>query len=121
VSGLNFAGTPKPNGKLRVGVLRSGTGATVAKGQTIAVNYLGSVYKAKAPFDESFSKQPVGFVIGENQVIPGWDKALVGQKVGSEVILQIPPADGYADQPPQGSGIPKNATLYFVVDILGAF
>ena len=51
-------------------------------------------------------------------VIPGWDKGLVGKTVGSRVLLVVPPADGYADQV-QGQ-IPANSTLVFVVDILDA-
>jgi peptidylprolyl isomerase len=118
VSGLDFAGTPKPDGKLHVGVLREGTGSKVEKGQTIGVDYLGAVYKGKEPFDQNFDSAPVGFPIGVGSVVPGWDKTLVGQKVGSEVILQIPPKDGYGNKAQQN--IPANSTLYFVVDILSA-
>jgi peptidylprolyl isomerase len=120
VSSLNFAGTPKPDGKLRSAVLIQGTGATVKKGQTITVNYLGQVYKAKKPFDESYSKQPASFAIGTGAVISGWDKTLVGQKVGSRVILAIPPKEGYGKKGQPTAGIKGTDTLYFVVDILGA-
>jgi peptidylprolyl isomerase len=120
VTSLNFAKTPKPNGKLRSAVLIQGIGATVKKGQTITVNYLGQVYDGKAPFDESYTKSPATFGIGSGQVIPGWDKTLVGQKVGSRVILAIPPKDGYGKQGQPSAGIKGTDTLYFVVDILGA-
>ena len=120
VTSLNFAKTPKPDGKLRSAVLIQGTGATVKKGQTITVNYLGQVYDAKKPFDESYSKTPATFGIGNGQVIPGWDKTLVGQKVGSRVILAIPPKDGYGKKGQPSAGIKGTDTLYFVVDILGA-
>ena len=119
VTGLDFAKTPKPNGKLRSAVLIQGTGPTVKKGQSITVNYLGEVYGASKPFDESYSKQPASFGIGTGQVIPGWDKTLVGQKVGSRVILAIPPADGYGKAGQPSAGIKGTDTLYFVVDILG--
>jgi len=98
VTGLDFAKTPKPDGTLRSAVLIQGTGATVAKGQSITVNYFGEVYGATKPFDESYTKQPASFGIGTGQVILGWDKTLVGQKVGSRVILAIPPKDGYGKQ-----------------------
>jgi peptidylprolyl isomerase len=120
VTGLNFAGTPKPDGKLRSAVLIQGTGKTVKKGQNITVNYFGEVFGAKKPFDESFSKQPASFGIGTGQVIPGWDKTLVGQKVGSRVIVAIPPKDGYGKTGQPSAGIKGTDTLYFVVDILGA-
>ena len=57
--------------------------------------------------------------IGQGQVIEGWDKGLVGKKVGSRVLLVIPPEQGYKDKA-QGADIPANSTLVFVVDILGA-
>lgn len=119
VTGMTFTKTPKPNGRLRSAVLVAGTGATVKKGQTITVNYLGEVYGAKQPFDESYTKQPASFGIGSGQVIAGWDKTLVGQKVGSRVILAIPPKDGYGKQGQPSAGIKGTDTLYFVVDILG--
>jgi peptidylprolyl isomerase len=119
VTGLDFSKAPKPDGKLRSAVLIQGSGATVQKGQNITVDYLGEVYKATKPFDESYSKQPASFGIGNGQVIPGWDKTLVGQKVGSRVILEIPPADGYGKTGQPSAGIKGTDTLYFVVDILG--
>jgi len=111
---------PCADGKLRSAVLIQGTGATVKKGQSITVNYLGQVYQAKQPFDESYTKEPATFGIGTGQVIPGWDKTLVGQKVGSRVILAIPPQEGYGKQGQPQAGIKGTDTLYFVVDILGA-
>jgi FKBP-type peptidyl-prolyl cis-trans isomerase len=119
VTGLDFTKTPKPDGKLRSAVLIQGTGPTVKKGQSITVDYLGEVYGAKKPFDESYSKQPASFGIGTGQVIPGWDKTLVGQKVGSRLILAIPPDDGYGKAGQPDAGIKGTDTLYFVVDILG--
>jgi peptidylprolyl isomerase len=120
VTALDFAKTPKPDGKLRSAALIKGTGPAVKKGQTITVNYLGQVYGGKAPFDESYSKQPATFGIGQGQVISGWDKTLVGQKLGSRVVLAIPPKYGYGKQGQPTAGIKGTDTLYFVVDILAA-
>ena len=79
-----------------------------------AVIYLGSTYDAKTPFDESFSGEPLTSPL--SGLIQGWTIGLTGVKVGSRVLLQIPPAYGYG---PQGSGaIPGNATLWFVIDVL---
>ncbi len=119
-TGLDFTGTPKPSKNLRVGTLVEGTGDEVEKGDLIVVNYLGAVYQGKKPFDESFSKpEPLTTPIGLQKVVKGWDRGLVGQTVGSRVILGIPPALGYGKQ---GSGktIPPGSTLFFVVDILAA-
>jgi len=120
ITGLDFADANKPSKNLLDTTLIKGEGPVVESGQTIAVNYLGQVYDAKEPFDESYSKDPTSFPIGLGQVVPGWDKALVGQTVGSRVILSIPPADGYGDKGNESAGIKGTDTLFFVVDILAA-
>jgi len=118
---FDFTGTPGPAKRLGKAVLIDGTGPVVEKGQTIAVNYLGQVFEGKKPFDESYSKgQPAAFAIGVGKVVPGWDKTLVGAKVGSRLVLAIPPAEGYGEQGNEQAGIKGTDTLYFVVDILAA-
>ena len=103
--------------------LVEGTGPEVKQGQTVRVAYTGALYKDGSVFDSSASRpeQPYfDFPVGQGQVIKGWDNGLVGQKVGSRVLLVIPPADGYgaAGSPPKISG---TDTLVFVVDILAAY
>ena len=85
-----------PPGEIQVGVGRTNLD-DLGSGQTLTVDYLGQVYEADAPFDESYSKEPAEFPIGVGQVITGWDERLVGRTVGSRVILEIPPADGYPE------------------------
>jgi peptidylprolyl isomerase len=121
ISGFDFGGVPKPDGKLHSANLFDGTGPVVKKGQTIFARYLGEVYKGKKPFDQNFDGDaPATFEIGAGHVIPGWDKTLVGQHVGSEVLLEIPPADGYGKKGNSQAGIKGTDTLYFVIDIVGA-
>ena len=121
VTGFDFAGTPEPGKNLLVTKTVKGDGAVVEKGQTIYVNYLGQVYKGAEPFDESYTTgAPASFPIGVGQVIKGWDQALVGQTVGSRMILAIPPALGYGEEGNEQAGIKGTDTLYFVVDILAA-
>jgi peptidylprolyl isomerase len=103
--------------------LIEGTGPEVQKGQTVRVAYTGVLWKDGSVFDSSANRpeQPYfEFPIAQGQVIKGWDNGLVGQKVGSRVLLVIPPADGYgtAGSPPKISG---TDTLVFVVDILAAY
>ena len=59
-------------------------------------------------------------MIGEDQVIKGWETGLVGQTVGSRVLLVVPPADGYGTAGDSQAGIKGTDTLVFVVDILAA-
>ncbi|MBS2938058.1 FKBP-type peptidyl-prolyl cis-trans isomerase [Nocardioides sp. J2M5] len=119
ITGLDFTDAHQPSGKLIATTLVKGDGAKVKSGQTITVDYLGQVYDAKAPFDESYTKEPAEFPIGVGSVIKGWDERLVGRTVGSRVILEIPPADGYGATGNEGAGIKGTDTLFFVVDILG--
>ncbi|MEU0395233.1 FKBP-type peptidyl-prolyl cis-trans isomerase [Streptomyces sp. NPDC006208] len=112
-------GKGDPPKELKVEVIKEGDGATVKKGDSVTVNYLGQAWDSDKPFDNSFDrKQPFDLTIGAGQVIKGWDQGLEGQKVGSRVQLVIPPALGYGAQ---GQGdIKPNATLVFIVDILKA-
>jgi FKBP-type peptidyl-prolyl cis-trans isomerase len=99
--------------------LVDGNGAEVKSGQTITVHYTGALWSDGSVFDSSWTrKSPATFDIGTGNVIPGWDKGLVGKKVGSRVLLVVPPADGYGDK--VQAKIPANSTLVFVVDILDA-
>jgi peptidylprolyl isomerase len=106
-----------PPTELKIATLKEGDGATVAAGDTVVVHYVGQNWNTKEIFDESWARgEPATFAT--TGVIPGFSQALVGQKVGSQVIAIIPPADGYgeAGNPPAISG---TDTIVFVVDILG--
>lgn len=104
--------------ELVVQPLIEGTGPEVQQGQTIAVQYHGVKYSDGEVFDSSWERgAPAEFGIGVGQVIQGWDQALVGQKVGSQVLLVIPPALAYGGQESELA----EETLVFVVDILDAF
>ncbi|WP_322921956.1 FKBP-type peptidyl-prolyl cis-trans isomerase [Nocardioides renjunii] len=120
ITGLDFTEAHEPTGELIATTLIKGDGAKVKSGQTLTVDYLGQVYEADKPFDESYSKEPAEFPIGVGQVIAGWDERLVGRTVGSRVILEIPPAKGYGEEGNEQAGITGTDTLFFVVDILAA-
>src|ERR1035437_8912577 len=88
----------------------------VAKtGDTVSMNYTGRLENGTvfdSNVDPKFNHvQPFVFTLGAGQVIPGWDKGIVGMKVGEKKTLTIPPEDGYGAS---GQGpIPPNATLIF--------
>jgi len=102
--------------------LVTGTGDTVRAGQTVRVTYTGALWKDDSVFDASalHDTGSLEFQAGAGTVIKAWDEGLVGQPVGSRVLLVVPPADGYgaAGSPPKVSG---TDTLVFVVDILAAY
>lgn len=118
-----FVATPqtaKAPDKLGVYPIIKGDGDVVKSGQTITVEYVGQLYPDGDVFDESWSKeQPVSFSVGTGGLIEGWDQGLVGQTVGSRVILVIPSDLGYGAAG-SGADIPPNADLIFVIDILQA-
>jgi FKBP-type peptidyl-prolyl cis-trans isomerase len=110
-----------PPGTLQVRTLIKGTGHVVQSGQEIAVQYTGVIWRTGEVFDSSWSsKSPLTTVIGAGQVIKGWDDGLVGQTVGSRVMLVVPPADAYGSAGSSQAGITGTDTLAFVVDILAA-
>lgn len=103
--------------ELVVQPLIRGEGAVVEAGQYVRIHYTGVLWDG-TEFDSSWGRQPLEAVIGAGQLIDGWDEGVVGQTVGSQVLLVIPPEKGYGAE---GQGtIPGDATLVFVVDILEA-
>jgi FKBP-type peptidyl-prolyl cis-trans isomerase len=119
---ITIPGKKAPTG-LVTKTLVKGTGPVVAKGQTVVTQYVGEIWRTGKVFDSSWSRgTPFGFTIGAtpSQVITGWDKGLIGQTVGSRVMLVVPPAEGYGKTGSSQAGIKGTDTLVFVVDILGA-
>lgn len=104
---------------LQVEVLVQGDGPVVEPGDQIICNYLGQVWDG-AVFDNSYDRgQPLDFQIGVGMVIKGWDDGLVGQRVGSRVLLSIPSDLGYGARGVPQAGIKGGDTLVFVTDIVG--
>ncbi len=103
--------------KLVAEYVLEGDGEEVAAGNSVLVQYKGVLWDGGKEFDSSYAnKQLVSFSL--QQVVKGWAQGLTGKKVGSRVLIVIPPELGYGDNPPQGSGIKKDSTLVFSVDIL---
>ena len=98
--------------------LKTGNGAQVKEGDSVTVNYVGLLTDG-TQFDSSFVHgKPFIFTLGTGQVIEGWDKGLLGMKVGGKRKLTIPPDMAYGAR---GIGaIGPNATLIFEIDLLAA-
>lgn len=103
--------------KLTITDVVVGTGAVAKSGDKISVQYVGKFTDGKT-FDSSAAHggKPFRFVLGAGQVIAGWDKGIVGMKVGGTRILEIPPALGYGDR--AFGPIPANSSLIFEVKLL---
>ena len=112
-----------PPSKLVATTLIKGSGPKVVKGQYIIAQYAGYIWRTKKVFDSSWtSRAPFGFVVqaSPEQAITGWDTGLVGQTVGSRVMLVLPPKDAYGTSGQAQAGITGTDTLVFVVDIIDA-
>lgn len=100
--------------------VQKGTGAELGNNMKAAVYYRGWLTDGtlfdQTKVDNKGQKQPFVFTLGAKQVIPGWEQAIAGMKVGGTRLLIVPPAVGYGTQ---GQGpIPPNATLIFEVQLV---
>jgi FKBP-type peptidyl-prolyl cis-trans isomerase len=99
-----------------------GSGAEVVPYSTVIVDYAGYLYDGSKPnnqgllFDTSLSGQPLTFVVGIGQMIPGFEQGVLGMKNGGFRRITIPPELGYG--PIGHYPVPKNATLVFDVSVL---
>ena len=102
----------------QVHTLKAGDGPVVADTATVSVCYMGVNGRDGTVFDSSYERgAPVEFPL--NGVVPGFQKAITGQKVGSTVAVAVTSADGYpAGQP--AAGIEQGDTLVFAIKILNA-
>ena len=123
--GFTFASDQSAPSDYRSAVLKAGNGAKVKEGDAAVLNYTGVVWGAKTVAETTWDGLPTVKVmadLSENQngVPKGLLKAIVGQKVGSQVIVVLTPDVGY----PSGSapaGVTDGSTLVYVVDILGIY
>lgn len=103
--------------------VRLGSGAEAIAGKQLTVHYTGWLYDESVPdhrgqqFDSSRKGRPFSFQLGTGNVIKGWDRGLVGMKVGGQRTLVIPPDLGYGHKG-AGKRIPRNSALVFDVELL---
>ena len=94
-----------------------GTGTEAVAGKKVTVHYSGFLTNGTM-FDSSIPrKTPFTFILGAGEVIQGWDRGVVGMKVGGKRKLTIPSKYGYGARG-AGGVIPPNSTLIFDVELL---
>lgn len=104
-----------PPAELVTQVLIQGSGAAIASGDSFRVHYTGLTWAGRKVFDTSWGSIPAQFQL--EMLVPGVAEALEGQRVGSQVMIVVPPELGYGDE--ARANIPAGSTLVFVFDILG--
>lgn len=99
-------------------ITKKGTGAQLKTGDNIIVNYTGLLTNG-TKFDSSLDRsEPFSFPLGAGRVIKGWDEGFSKLKVGDHATLIIPPSIGYGASG-AGGVIPPDATLIFIVEVIG--
>jgi FKBP-type peptidyl-prolyl cis-trans isomerase len=106
-----------PPKRLVIENLKTGSGATAEPGDQVTVHYVGVLYDGGEMFDANWGNEPLGFELGAQQVISGWDQGVQGMSVGGERKLIIPPDLAYGSKGAFPS-IPPNATLVFQIELL---
>ncbi|MHC0428577.1 FKBP-type peptidyl-prolyl cis-trans isomerase [Streptomyces sp. O3] len=101
--------------KLVANYVLEGDGEELEATDGVLVQYKGVLWDGGKQFDASYQRDQLA-QFGLNQVIKGWSQGLTGKKVGSRVLIVVPPDLGYGDE--KKEGIPANSTLVFSVDIL---
>jgi hypothetical protein len=102
----------------QVHTLQAGDGPVVAGTAKVSVCYMGVNGRDGSVFDSSYERgAPAEFQL--NGVVPGFQKAIAGQEVGSTVAVAMTTADGYPDGQPS-AGIQQGDTLIFAIKILSA-
>ena len=109
------AGTPPTH--LESSNLIAGSGPAAKAGDNVTVQYVLATYSSGKVIQASWTSQAFTFTLGQGQVIPGWDRGVVGMQAGGRRELIIPPSLGYGANSP-GAGIAPNDTLVFMVDLL---
>lgn len=97
-----------------------GDGPKLEAGQTLTAQYVGQVYPDGDVFDESWTSAARSFQVGAGSLIKCWDDLLVGQELGSRVVLVCPADTAYGDTPQEGGKIKPGDTLIFAIDLLSA-
>lgn len=109
---------PFTTAQTQVQTLHAGNGPVVAPTSTVSVCYMGVNGRDGSVFDSAYQRgEPAQFSL--TQVVPGFQKAIAGQKVGSTVAVAMAPADGYPDGQPS-AGIKPGDSLIFAIKILDA-
>lgn len=101
---------------LTYAVLRAGTGAVAARGQSVTIHETTTLMNGTVVYDSRAKNTPVTFLLGGNQVITGVDEGVTGMRVGERRMLVIPPKLSVRSMYPANT--PKDSTLRIDLELI---
>lgn len=111
-----------PARHLVVKTLVRGDGPPIAREQLVITQYVGVDWRTGSVFSSSWQRHtPAAYLLGSGQAIPAWEAGLPGVRIGSRVLMVVPPSDGYGSKGNPSLGIRPTDTVVFVVDVLGSY
>ncbi len=118
ISGCNKSGKEITTASgLKYTEIKEGSGTAATNGKKVMVHYVGTLENGKV-FDSSLNtNQPLNFILGSGEMVPGFDEGILNMKVGGRRKLVIPPNLAWGSEGAQGV-IPPNATVIFDIELL---
>jgi hypothetical protein len=123
--GIVVPGSDAPE-ETRIATLKQGDGATIEEGDLVVSHYTAITWTGEEPFASSWTDgTPVTFpAVSDDSgtgagVVPALAEALIGAKVGSQLLVVAPPGSGYGASATLPTGVTSDDTLVYVVDVLG--
>ncbi len=120
----NATSTAATGDQVQAQEVKVGTGAEATPGSQVSVLYVGKLTDGTV-FDSSAAhdNQPLTFVLGSQDMIPGFQIGVNGMKIGGQRVMAVPPALAYGDKPvtnPETGAviIPANSTIVFEVELV---
>jgi peptidylprolyl isomerase len=107
----------EPPAEVAMQTLKKGAGPVVTADDSVRVHYTGVLWDDRSVFETTWDGDPKSVTKDAEGVVPGFRKAIEGQTVGSQVMVVVPPEQGYGDK--ASGSVPPNSTLVYVIDILG--
>jgi peptidylprolyl isomerase len=113
------AATTTASGLTYIITQKNETGQQLKVGDNVQVHYTGLLTNGMK-FDSSLDRgEPISFPLGRGRVIKGWDEGIQKLRVGERATLIIPASLGYGSRGAGNGDIPPDATLIFIVEVVG--
>jgi peptidylprolyl isomerase len=121
------AGAAAPT-SLQKKVLVQGSGAALTGGELAAVNYTVMNWTGAKLLGDTYSQdggktpnQPQVVTLGSSSLLPAWNSALTGARIGSRIEVVAPPSTAFGSKGNSSYGVGPTDDLIFVLDVVGGY